>query len=242
MSLNARTLPVAQSNNFKRPDPLEAGTYPARLVQVVLMGVQKERPYMGEEKAPRLRIRLTYEFLDEFLKDEDGNDLEDKPRWLSEELPFLSLKADLAKSTKRYYALDPESRSEGDWLQLLGAPCMVTVVTEASKKPGSDVVYNNVASVSSMRPKEAAKAPDLKNPSVAFDFYAPTKEAWEVLPEWLQEKIKEAVDFVGSPLEAFLNGKASGGAKKPKAPVEAPVGSPMDHERSKHLEDDEIPW
>lgn len=205
--LNAKKLPVAQSNNFKRPDPLEAGTYPARLVQVILMGIQKERPYLGEEKAPRLHIRLTYEFLDEFMKDEDGNDLEDKPRWLSEEIPFLSLNADLAKSTKRYYALDPESRANGDWLELLGAPCMVTVVQEASKKDAS-VIYNNIASVSAMRPKEAAKAEELKNPSVAFDFYAPDKEVWDTLPGWLQDKIKEAIDYSGSDLEKLLTQKS----------------------------------
>lgn len=240
MSLNAKKLPASSNNNAKRPDPLEEGTYPARLVQVILMGIQKERPYKGEERAPRLYLRLTYEMLDEFMKDDDGNDLLDKPRWLSEEIPFMTLKADLAKSTKRYYALDPEARVDGDWAQLVGAPCMVTVVTEADKRPGVDRIYEKVASVSSMRPKEAAKAPELKNPGRIFDFYDPDLEVFNDLPDWIQDKIKSAVDYEGSDLEKALEG---GGAKKPKEtasqekkatekPVKAAAEEPADDEEN----------
>ena len=99
---------------------------------------------------------------------------------------------------------------------------MVTIVQEADKRPGNDRIYEKVASVSSMRPKEALKAPDLKNPSLAFDFYEPEKDAWDVLPEWLQDKIKGAVDFEGSPLEALLGAKAKKVAQKAKVPVAAP--------------------
>ena len=235
MSLNAKKLPAAASNNAKRPDPLEEGTYPARLVQVILMGVQKERPYKGEERAPRLYLRLTYEMLDEFMKDDDGNDLEDKPRWLSEEIPFMSLKADLAKSTKRYYALDPEARADGDWAQLVGAPCMVTVVTETDKRPGVDRIYEKVASVSSMRPKEAAKAPELKNPGRIFDFYEPNIDIFKELPEWIQEKIKSAVDYDGSALQSALEGapakKVDKGEAEPKKASKAPVDDADEDEK-----------
>jgi len=211
---NAKKLPAASSPDRKRPDPLEAGSYPARLVQIVGLGVQASRPYKGEEKPPRLTIRLTYEMLDEFMKDEEGNDLEDKPRWLSEELPFMSLKADLAKSTKRYYALDPEDTADGDWSKLIGAPCVVTVVQEADKRPGIDRIYEKVANVSAMRPKEAAKAPELKNPSLVWDFYEPDIEVFNNFPDWIKDKIKGAVDFPGSALEKALGGDV---APKPKA-------------------------
>lgn len=201
--LNAKKLPKPE-NNSKRPDPLESGTYPARLVGVVLMGTQPQRPYKGEEKPPKLTVRLTYEFLDEFLKDEDGNDIDDKPRWLSEEIPFMSLSADLAKSTKRYFALDPNSEVDGDWGKLLGSPCMVTIVQEADKRPGIDRIYEKIANVSSMRPKEAAKAPELKNDPVVFDFYEPDIEVFKSFPEWIQDKMKSAVDFEGSKLQGLL--------------------------------------
>jgi len=234
MSFNAKKLPAASSNT-KRADPLEAGSYPARLVQIVGLGIQPSRPYKGEEKPPRLTIRLTYEFLDEFMKDEEGNDLEDKPRWLSEELPFMSLKADLAKSTKRYFALDPDDTADGDWSKLIGAPCVVTVVQEADKRPGVDRIYEKIANVSAMRPKEAAKAPELKNPSLVWDFYEPDVEVFKGFPDWIQEKIKNAVDYPGSTLERALEGGQApkpekGSQKEAKSASKAPPADAGDEE------------
>ena len=202
--INASKIKQTKSDKFKPADPLEAGTYPARLVQVILTGIQSGGSYKGEVKPDKLELRVTYEILDEFMKDEEGNDLLDKPRWISENFPFFSLKADLATSTKRYYALDPDNKTGGDWATLVGTPCMVTVVQSPSKKPGDDRIYNNVASVSSMRPKEAAKAEPLKNPTLVFDFYEPDLDVFLSLPDWLQDRCKGAVDFVGSPLEALL--------------------------------------
>lgn len=232
MTFNAKKLPAA--NNSKLIPPLEPGSYPARLVQIIMLGIQPSRPFKGEEKPPRLTIRLTYEFLDEFLKDEEGNDVEDKPRWLSEELPFMSLRADLAKSTKRYYALDPNDEADGDWEKLIGAPCMVTIINEADKRPGVDRIYERIASVSTMRPKEAAKAPALKNPPLVWDFYNPDIEVFNKFPEWIQEKIKGAVDYPGSALEGALEGGVSTPVKEDapktnKAPKAPPV-EPADEE------------
>lgn len=226
MTFNAKKLPAASSSDRKRPDPLEAGSYPARVVQMMILGVQPQRAFKGEEKPPRLTIRLTYEFLDEFMKDEEGNDLEDKPRWLSEEFPFMSLKADLAKSTKRYFALDPDDKADGDWSKLIGAPCVVTIVQEADKRPGVDRIYEKVANVSAMRPKEAAKAPELKNPSLVWDFYSPDVEVFKGMPEWLQEKIKGAVDYPGSALETALEGASAPSPKADSQKQEKPSKAP----------------
>lgn len=214
-SFNAKQIKQPTNPNRKRPDPLEPGSYPARLVQIVGLGIQPSRPYKGEEKPPRLTIRLTYEFLDEFLKDDDGNDLPDKPRWLSEELPFMSLKADLAKSTKRYYALDPEDKADGDWAKLIGTPCILNIVNETDKRPGNDTVYEKISNVSTMRPKEAAKAPELVNPPLVWDFYDPDVEVFKNFPDWIQSKIKEAVDYPGSALEKALGGGRALSKAKP---------------------------
>ena len=237
MSLNARNIPMAGGGDKNRPDPLDPGTYPARLVQVLLLGVQPQRPYKGEEKPPKLEIMLTYEFLDEFMKDEDGDDLEDKPRWLSETLPFNNLEADLAKSTKRYYALDPNTEHGGDWSQLVETACMVTVIQNEGQGKNAGRFYENIAGVSSMRPKEAAKAPALKNPAKVFDFYEPDMTIFGSLPQWLQDKMKGAVDFGGSALEKALKAGPQDEEEQPKA---KPKAKKM--EVKEELEDDEIPW
>ena len=237
MSFNAKQIKQPANPNRKRPDPLEPGSYPARLVQIVGLGIQPSRPYKGEEKPPRLTIRLTYELLDEFMKDEDGNDLPGKPRWLSEELPFMSLKADLAKSTKRYYALDPEDKADGDWAKLIGAPCILNIINETDKRPGNDMVYEKISNVSTMRPKEATKAPELVNPPLVWDFYEPDVEVFKSFPDWIQEKIKGAVDYPGSALETALGEKTTVRVK-PKT-----VATPDDeYEEPLEDKDDEENW
>lgn len=207
MALNAKN--YKQESKFARPDPLDPGTYPARVTQIISLGLQKQNPYKGEEKPPRHELYLTYELLDEFLKDEDGEDIEDKPRWLSESFTMNSLDSDLAKSTKRYLALDPDLKYDGDWSKLTGAPCMVTLVQAQSKKD-KDVIYNNISSVQTMRAKEAAKAPDLKNEPKVFDIDDPDVEVFLSFPTWLQDRIKANLEFGGSVLESALKGHQKG--------------------------------
>lgn len=204
MALNAND--YKQESNFKRPDPLEAGTYPGRVVQIISLGLQPQRPFKGEEKPPKHEIRVTYELVDEFLQDEDGKDIEDKPWWIAENFTMNSLDSDLAKSTKRYYALDPKGVHKGDWSKLVGAPCMITVIQNKSKQDDT-VIYNNIASngVNSMRPKEAANLPDLKNEPKVFDVDEPDLEVFLSLPKFVQDLITEKnLEFDGSVLQRML--------------------------------------
>jgi len=237
MSFNVKTLP---NGGGKRLTPaLEPGAYGGRVVSLVLMGMQTERPFKGETKPPRLRIRITYELGDEFLKDEDGNDMLDKPRWITQEIPFLSLKQERATSTKVYYALDPEEKEGGDFSKLLETPCIITIGNEKDSRPGVDRIYEKVLGISSMRAKDSLKAPKLVNPSYLFDFYAPDLTVWEKLPEWLQDRIKSAVDFEGGALQKAL----SKAGKNADAPVKA---DKVEEEESEDVvvedEDDDKEW
>jgi hypothetical protein len=210
MALNARK---AKAPAGKKYPPLDPGTYPARLVQVLDLGLQAQLPYQGQEKPPANEIMLTYEFLDEFLKNDDGEEDTNKPRWYSETMPLHNLDVDKAKSTKRYFALDPKEEFEGDFTALLGKPCMVTLQHKENKKDVNNP-YVNVSSVSAMRPKEAAKAPELVNPPKVFDLENPDMEIYLSLPQWLQEKIKKNLEFGGSPLEELLESHGGGDKKQ----------------------------
>jgi hypothetical protein len=204
---------VAQPN-------IDAGVYPGRLVQIIDLGMQPQRAFKGEAKPPAQRISLTYELVDEFMKDEDGEDILDKPRWVSEDFPLHNLKADLAISTKRYMAFDPSEAYEGDWSQCVGMPCNVTIV---NNKVG-DKIYDNVANVATMRPKDAAQCPELQNAAKVFDLDDPDMEVYNALPKWLQEKIAANLEYKGSPLEEKLS-KAPEKASEEKKPKKnrAPV-------------------
>jgi len=237
LSLNART--IESQPKGPQQAAMDAGTYPARLVQVIDLGVQEQRPFKGEAKPPAHEVMWTYEFLDEFCKDENGEDQEDKPRWLSESFPLRSLEADLAKSTKRYYALDPEEVHEGDHTRLVGEPCMVTINQYESK----GVVRNGVSSVAAMRPKEAAKAPELANEPKVFVIDEPDLEIFKSLPDWLQDKIKSGLEFKGSALDEALNGdKPAPKEAKPKPDRKAPKVEKEEEPDVEEPEEDDVPW
>ncbi len=109
---------------------------------------------------------------------------------------------------------------------------MVTVVVDEGKGKNAGKKYENVAAVTAMRPKEAAKAPALLNPSKLFDFYNPDMEVFNKLPQWLQDKMKNAVDFGGSALEEALGEPV---AKKTTANKKVT-------ELAEYLKDDEVEW
>ncbi len=211
MGLNAKKVGGGGGNRTPQAN-IEPGTYPARLVQIIDLGLQAQRPFQGKDKPPAQEIMLTYELVDTFMLDENGKELEDKPRWISETLPFYGLYADKAKSTQRYNALDPSGEFDGDFSKAIGQPINVTIVNNAV----GDKVYDNIATISAMRPRDADKCPELVNPSKLFDLDNPDMEVFNALPEWLRDKIKSNLNYKGSPLEQVLNG---GGDRPRSAPA-----------------------
>jgi hypothetical protein len=249
MALNARKVPMGGGKKGPQQEPIEPGTYPCRVVQIIDLGVQPQRDYQGEAKAPVHEIMLTYEFLDEFCLDEDGNPDEEKPRWLSETFPLRNLESDLAKSTKRYYALDPNEDFGGDFTQLVNIPCMVTVVQNAGKGKNAGKVYTNVQGVSSMRSKEAARAPELVNEPKVFVLDEPDLTIFKSLPEWLQDKIKGNLNFEGSTLQEALEDAPEDEEEKPKgkaAPAkkaaQKAAKKPVEVDEEEEAGDEDEPW
>ena len=212
MALNAKKIPAAAGGGRAKQAPLDPGTYPARVVQIIDLGLQNQRAFQNKEKPPAYELNITYELLDEFMKGEDGEDQLDKPRWVSERISVFNLKQDKATSTKRYYALDPKEEHDGDFSKLVGTPCMVTIVQAIR----GENVYNNVAAVTGMRERDAAKAEALKNDPRVFDLSDPDLEVFNALPEYLQDIIKGNLEFAGSELDRLLNGGKAAAKPAPK--------------------------
>ncbi|MBX4212611.1 hypothetical protein KW787_04125 [Candidatus Pacearchaeota archaeon] len=209
------------ANQFPPQKNIAPGTYPARLVQMIDYGLQPQKPYMGKDKPPAQEIGLTYELVDEFMKDEKGNDIEDKPRWISETLPFFGLFADKAKSTQRYKAFDPDEKWGGDFSQALDRPINVTVVNNAS----GEKVYDNVATISAMRPRDADACPKLVNTPKLFDLDKPDLGVFNSFPEWIKKKIQGNLNFNGSPLQKLLGEQPKPVEEKPKEEIKAEINS-----------------
>lgn len=233
MALNAKKIGNGGGNRTPQAN-IEPGTYPARLVQIIDLGLQAQRPYQGKDKPPAQEIMLTYELVDTFMLDEKGEELTDKPRWISETLPFYGLYADKAKSTQRYNALDPSGEFDGDFAKAIGQPINVTIVNNAV----GDKVYDNIATISAMRPRDADKCPELVNPAKLLDLDAPDLDVFNALPEWLREKIKGNLNYKGSPLEQLLGG----GGDRPRSAKAAAAKPPKAEEPPAEAEDDDAPY
>jgi hypothetical protein len=164
---------------------LEDGTYPARIVQVVDFGIQKQTDWQtGEETDPKPRLMITWEVPGETItiEDKEGNS-EERPRWQGREYTISSFEQ--AGLMKLVSALKPDLES---FDELLNLPCMIQVGSTSGGKA-------KITSVMSM-PK-GVPVGDLANEPTMFDFDNPNRELFESLPNWQQEKIKSALNYDG---------------------------------------------
>ena len=224
MGLNLNTIVGSGDGNedgMPRQENIEPGSYPARIVEIIDMGVQVTTGKYA--KPPRQKLKITYELVDEFCKDAEGNEMEDKPRWIDEKFPLYSLSIDKATSTKRYNALDPSNKFKGDITQLLGEPCTVTVINKPGEGKNASKVYDNVASAVAVRKKEAANIPPLVNKTKLFLMDEPDLEVYESLTKWMREDIMAAVGFDDSPLAALLNGEGGDEKGQEELPKDEPA-------------------
>lgn len=206
MGLNANNVKHGGGGNRVAQPNMKPGAKPARPIQVVDLGLQPQRPYMGQEKPPAHTIYVTYELSHEFMKDEEGNAVEDKPRWISEEFPFHSLKSERARSTKRYHAIDPQGTCGGDFTKLVGMPCNVVIVNNPGKGKNAGKVFDNIADVTPASDMPGYTQPELVNESRVFVLDDPDMDVFAALPEWIQDKIKANLEYNGSKLQAALEG------------------------------------
>lgn len=203
MPLNLNNRPKSTGGGERvQQELIEHGTYPARVVRILDLGLQPGMEWEGQQKPNAYKVDVTYELLDVFMKDKDGKEDEDKPRWLSEDFGVHHPSQDKAKSTKRVKAIDPNDEAGFDLAKLVGMPCMITVGSKVSKGK----TYNRVLDVSPMRSKDAQKAEPLKNEPVVFMLDEPDLKIFESLPPFIQDKIKGNLEYKGSKLEKLLGG------------------------------------
>lgn len=183
-----------------KPRPvMTAGQHMARIVQVIDFGLQNQRPYKGEEKGPAYKMMLMFEFPNERI-DING---ESRPMWESYEMKLSSHE----KSTcyKWYQQLDPSNEFRGDWSKLIGKECAVLIVhnTPTSGKHAG----KTFAKVAGIMPLMAGMTvPPLENDTVVFTLDSPDIEVFRTFPDWMQEKIKNNLEFDNSKLHRLLEG------------------------------------
>ncbi|MGL5324959.1 MAG: phage replication initiation protein, NGO0469 family [Aeromonas sp.] len=238
MALQAKRVKFTGGKPKLQSPLLDADNYPARLVQVIDRGLQKN--FFDAEKVNH-EVMLTYELDGVFCLDENGNDVLDKPRWFSETINMIELPEGMdlleiyndqfrgkAKMVTRSRAFDPKGVKEFDFSEMLDSPCAVTII-QKKKKDGE--MKNEVGNVTA--PMRGMQVAPLVNKPKLFALDNPDMEVFGSLPQWLQDDIKNNLEFKGSKLEALLNGKPTPKepvAKLPDEPVPAAGG------------DDDVPW
>ena len=158
----------------------------ARLTSIVDLGIQPQTDWQtGEVADPKPRALFTWELPTETIEitNEDG-ETESKPRWMSMEYTLSSHeKSNLYKLLSNLGKKDVESIQE-----LLNVECMVTI--------GSTINDNAKIVAVVPAPKDMA-IPELSTEVKFFDFDAPVEELYDSQPDWIKDKIKDAVNYTG---------------------------------------------
>ena len=166
--------------------PIEAGAYPARCVGVVDLGIQ-HNDFNNKDQE---KVRLIFELPTERVQ-VDG---EDKPRWLSK--PYtasLHEKATLRKDLDAWRGrpFTQEELAGFDLKNVLGAPCILTVVNAEGKNGG---LYAKISGIS--KPMKGMEVPPLENPMILFDMDAEdASETIKELPAWMREEVEKSATW-----------------------------------------------
>lgn len=173
-----------------------AGTHAARCFSVVHTGTQKPDK---DGFAPKNVVRISWELPDEKIVFKEGE--EEKPFVISKKYNLsLNEKATLRKDLENWRgrAFTADELKAFDVTNLIGAPCMISIIHSASD---NGKTYANVASVSTV-PKSMT-VPELTNSKFTFSVNDFDQKAFDTFPDWLKDEIKDSVEFkaMGKPKE-----------------------------------------
>ena len=164
---------------------VEDGTYPARVVQLIMLGSQMQTDWQtGEAREDdngnvvyKDEIWVTYEFPTERIKYTDDEGVEhDRPRWQSKS--YVLSMHEKAGFRKLMDAAAPD----GDCLEdLVGKSVIITIGTTS----GGNAKVTGVSA-----PMKGMDVGELENPAVIYDLDEPDEEIFDTLPNFLQEKIR----------------------------------------------------
>lgn len=176
------SLIVKDSGGTSYP-PIEAGTYPARCVGLIDLGLQ-HNDYNGKD---REMVRIVWELPTELIHDSEG----DKPRWISK--PYtasLHEKATLRKDLDAWRGkpFDKEELKGFELRNIINAPCLLTIVHQQGQTGST---YAKVSGVS--RVMRGMAVPPLVNPTFCVDLSQDNaEEVLITLPQWMQDEVKKS--------------------------------------------------
>lgn len=200
MALNFAT-PTSTKKDFGR---VEDGAYPARIVQIIDFGMQIETDWKtGEEKhyddgnlMIKPKVWINFELPDETIEIDGVS----KPRWYGKEYTVSAHEKSALHALLKSVDGKGAATNGGRNVQgLLGLPAMLTIGSTSSGKA-------KVSAVSAV-PK-GMQVGALTNPEGFFDLDSDDVKTFDVLPNWMKERIKTGVNFEATKLAKVLGSPA----------------------------------
>lgn len=195
-------------------DPLPTGvTLQARLCGYVELGVHEDTNPQGQVR-DKEEVRLFFQVWNKDIlakKDAEGNPI---PR--SVMLYINKSASDKGHWLKVFNTLNHDGK-RNNMASLLGAPCRLKLVQGVSKDPSKpapvrlrpDGISGPVVEITdedgNVTGSKVIQPPMVDASEVkVFQFHKGTKEQWDTLPYFLQERIKEAKNLEQSPAKDFV--------------------------------------
>lgn len=182
-------MPIIATKNTSNSTPLEEGSYPARIYQIIDLGT-----IPGFQGTLQHKVRITFEFPTELkiFKEENG----EQPQVLSQDYTLsFHEKSGLRKLIT---ACDPKALKIGDdgfieeydIERLLGKSCLVSVKHKEGKE---NAVYANV-DVATAMPKGMVCPPQVNESRVlSYDNF--NQEFFDALPQFIKDKMKSSFEY-----------------------------------------------
>lgn len=178
-------LTVCAPEGSKIP-PIEPGTYPAVCVSIIDIGEHYN------EKFDNTARKVVFQW--EIPTEKVMVDGEEKPRIISETYTAsIGEKATLRKTLESWRGrpFTPEELKCFDLENVLGAPCLITILHQESSKGNTFAKISAVTRLPKGYTAEAAETPYTLFSLEDADALA----KMDTLPEWIQNRIKESVTY-----------------------------------------------
>lgn len=169
-----------------------SGTHIARLYKIINLGTH-DGEWQGQPKTTAL-VRLYWELPNEIKEYEKDGQKVSAPFAISREFTFsMGEKANLRKIVEGMIGttLGDDEAFAFDIEQLLGMPCLVTIVHEVGQSSGKK--FAKLTTTAPMM--RGMEAPAQVNESEVLDVNDLSEEAIGKLPDWLQDKMRDSHEY-----------------------------------------------
>lgn len=188
---NYKKMAINASNNGTKRELIPAGNYVARCYQMIHIGTIMES-YMGEAKLLN-KVRIGWELPTEkrVFKEENG----EQPFVISKEYTLsLNEKSNLRKILASWRGKDftEKEAKSFDITALVGKPCLLNVIHKHGVADPSKI-YEDIASITPV-PKGMTVPPQI-NPSFVLDYDNFLMEKFELLPDFIKDKMRGSHEF-----------------------------------------------